>query len=152
MAPAAPVFGQLNIVSGDLDKSIAFYRLLGVETPTHHVWRTKSGAHHASTGVATDGASIHMDFDSAVFAQHWNRGWSGRSDLTGRIVLGFEVATREDVDALHDKIVAAGHPSLQAPWDAFWGARYAVVEDPDGIAVGLMSPISADRKYPPPDV
>jgi uncharacterized glyoxalase superfamily protein PhnB len=41
---------------------------------------------------------------------------------------------------------------LQAPFDAFWGARYAIVEDPDGIAVGLMSPISANRRSPPPAV
>jgi uncharacterized glyoxalase superfamily protein PhnB len=41
---------------------------------------------------------------------------------------------------------------LQPPWDAFWGARYAIVEDPDGIAVGLMSPISPDRRSPPPAV
>jgi hypothetical protein len=34
----------------------------------------------------------------------------------------------------------------------FWGARYAIIEDPDGIAVGVMSPISADRKSPPPSV
>jgi hypothetical protein len=41
---------------------------------------------------------------------------------------------------------------LQPPYDAFWGARYAIVEDPDGIAVGLMSPISPDFKSVPPDV
>jgi len=32
------------------------------------------------------------------------------------------------------------------------GARYAIIEDPDGIAVGLMSPIDAARKTPPPEV
>ena len=36
--------------------------------------------------------------------------------------------------------------------DSFWGARYAIVEDPDGIAVGLMSPISAKHRAPPPAV
>jgi len=38
----------------------------------------------------------------------------------------------------------------QAPYDAFWGARYAIVEDPDGNAVGLMSPIDPDRRTAPP--
>ncbi len=34
-----------------------------------------------------------------------------------------------------------GHRSLHPPSDGFWGARYAIVEDPDGRAVGLMSPV-----------
>ena len=29
----------------------------------------------------------------------------------------------------------------QEPYDAFWGARYAVVSDPDGNGVGIMSPV-----------
>jgi uncharacterized glyoxalase superfamily protein PhnB len=29
--------------------------------------------------------------------------------------------------------------------DTFWGARYAVIEDPDGNHVGLMSPIDPER-------
>jgi uncharacterized glyoxalase superfamily protein PhnB len=36
--------------------------------------------------------------------------------------------------------VAAGHRSHLAPFDAFWGARYAVVLDPDGNRVGISSP------------
>jgi len=45
----------------------------------------------------------------------------------------------------------AGSASQQAPEDAFWGARYAIVEDPDGNAIGIMSPIEpARRRAPPP--
>jgi len=29
---------------------------------------------------------------------------------------------------------------------------YAIIEDPDGVAVGLMSPVSPDKRYPPPEV
>src|SRR6185503_13466613 len=47
---------------------------------------------------------------------------------------------------LYVKLTGAGYATLQAPNDAFWGARYAVVEDPDGIAVGLMSPISPEMR------
>ena len=49
-------------------------------------------------------------------------------------------------------MTSAGYRGLQAPYDAFWGARYAVIEDPDGLAVGLMSEISAARKSAPPEV
>ena len=46
----------------------------------------------------------------------------------------------------------SGYAGLQPPHDAFWGARYAIIEDPDGIAVGLMSPISPDLKSVLPDL
>lgn len=35
------------------------------------------------------------------------------------------------------------------PYDAVWGPRYAVVEDPDGNAVGIMSPIDPQRRSDP---
>ena len=62
------------------------------------------------------------------------------------------MGSREAVDEVYADLTAAGYVGLQPPHDAFWGARYAIVEDPDGIAVGLMSPISPDFKSVPPDV
>jgi uncharacterized glyoxalase superfamily protein PhnB len=38
----------------------------------------------------------------------------------------------------------------QPPYDTFWGARYAIVEDPHGNHVGLMSPSDPARKSAPP--
>ena len=51
--------------------------------------------------------------------------------------------TRAEVDALVAALAAEGVPVQQVPYDAFWGARYAVVSDPDGNAVGIMSPVDA---------
>jgi hypothetical protein len=48
--------------------------------------------------------------------------------------------------------VGAGARSLMAPYDAFWGARFAVVEDPEGNAVGIMSPMDDARRTAPPDI
>jgi predicted lactoylglutathione lyase len=142
----------LNIVSGNVEASIAFYRKLGIDIPEPRIWRTATGVHHVSAieGVPPDAATL--DLDSAAFAQIWNKGWAGRKDLAGRVVVGFSVSSREEVDRLYGEMIASGHRGLQAPFDAFWGARYAIVEDPDGIAVGLMSPISANRRSPPPAV
>lgn len=150
MANARTVLSQVNIVSGNLDASMAFYRRLGIEIPHTAVWRTDSGAHHANA-VADHAGGRTLEIDSTAFAPHWNAGWRGRDDLAGRIVIGLSVPTREDVDRLYAEVTSAGYRGLQPPWDAFWGARYAIVEDPDGIAVGLMSPISADRRLPPPE-
>jgi catechol 2,3-dioxygenase-like lactoylglutathione lyase family enzyme len=142
------ILDQLNIVSGDPAASTAFYRRLGVEIPDQAIWRTASGAHHAN-GRSGDAG---LELDSAAFAQIWNSGWRGRDDLKGRVVVGFRVASRAAVDETYADLTGAGYAGLQPPYDAFWGARYAVVEDPDGVAVGLMSPISSEFRSRPPEV
>ena len=147
-----PIFDQINLVCGDLSASIAFYRRLGVEIPETGIWRTPTGAHHVSAAEQSADRSIDFDLDSTAFAQRWNAGWRGRTDLGGRVVVGFGVPARTDVDDIFRDMTGAGYRGLQEPHDAFWGARYAIIEDPDGIAVGLMSPMSPDKKSPPPEV
>lgn len=151
MGPARAKLDQINIVSGDTAASIAFYRRLGVDIPDDLVWRTPSGAHHISAKNES-GAPPFFDIDSVPFAGIWNGGWKSRSDLGGRVVVGFRVASRADVDAIYADLTGAGYTGLQPPYDAFWGARYAIVEDPDGLAVGIMSPKSEDMRAPPPEV
>lgn len=123
---------------------MAFYRLLGLHDepmppgwmPHHRRWR--------------GGGSGNPDFelDSEAFAGRWAEGLATAGSGSGRTVLNFQVPTRHDVDALYARLVAAGHRSQQPPYDAFWGARYAVVADPDGNPVGLTSPIDPTARRP----
>jgi catechol 2,3-dioxygenase-like lactoylglutathione lyase family enzyme len=147
-----PILDQINLVCGDTAASVAFYRRLGVEIPDDRIWSTATGAHHISAADESADKAIAFDLDSTAFAQKWNPSWKGRTDLAGRFVLGFRVAARTDVDDLYRDMTGAGYRGLREPHDAFWGARYAIIEDPDGIAVGLMSPVSPDKKSPPPEV
>jgi uncharacterized glyoxalase superfamily protein PhnB len=147
-----PTLNQINLVCGDLSASIAFYRRLGVEIPDAQVWCKPSGEHHASAADQSADQAIDFDLDSTTFAQSWNIGWKGRTDLKGRVVLGFGLPSRTDVDDVFRNMISAGYRGLQEPYDAFWGARYAVIEDPDGVAVGLMSPVSPDKTSQPPDL
>ena len=55
--------------------------------------------------------------------------------------LGFACDTPADVDAAWAEITGAGYEGHLAPWDAFWGMRYAVVHDPDGTPVDLFAPL-----------
>jgi catechol 2,3-dioxygenase-like lactoylglutathione lyase family enzyme len=138
------VFSQVNLVVKDMDKTLAFYRRLGVEIPENGIWSTPSGVHHVTIGG--DGA-VDMEFDSHALARRYNRGYEAER---GRVLLGFSLPTREAVDALFDELVTHEHQALQPPYDAFWGARYAIVEDPDGNPVGLMSPSDDAHRAPPP--
>ena len=151
MNSAGPKLDQLNLVSENLEASIAFYKRLGVEIPEARVWRTASGVHHASASE-TEHSAIDLDLDSTTFAPMWNRGWQTRKDLRGKVVVGFKFASRADVDAKYADLTSAGYTGLQPPFDAFWGSRYAIVEDPDGIAVGLMSPVSPELRSAPPEI
>jgi catechol 2,3-dioxygenase-like lactoylglutathione lyase family enzyme len=151
MSPSNPTLSQVNVISADPAASIAFYRRLGIAVPDDAVWRTPTGIHHANAGGAS-GSGIGLEIDSIAFGRIWNSGWRGRDDLRGRLVLGFRVASRAAVEEIYADLTGAGYAGLQTPYDAFWGARYAVIEDPDGIAVGLMSPVSAQFRSAPPEV
>ena len=131
----APIrLDQVNLVVRDVEASRAFYTRLGLDFGEGRdpVW----AAHHVS---ALHGGStpIDVDLDSTTFAPKWNEGWPGGPGS----VLGFKVDSRDEVDDLVDALAAEGVPVQQQPYDAFWGARYAVVSDPDGNGVGIMSPV-----------
>jgi len=134
----SPIVDQLNLVVSDMQATVTFYRRLGVDIPdTDPAFQ----AHHRSARLP---GGVDLDFDSAEFARHWDRGWNGE-----HAVVGFRVSSRERVDELYAQMTAAGYLGQQPPFDAFWGARYAIVEDPDGRPVGFMSPVDADRRSPP---
>ena len=142
------VLDQLNLVVRDMDETLAFYRRLGVEIPENIVWRTDTGAHHVDLEMP---GGFSLDFDSEGLARAYNDGWHARTTAE-RTLIGFKVETREAVDERYADLVGAGYKGLQPPYDAFWGARYAIVEDPDGRQVGLMSPIDPARRGTPPEL
>lgn len=143
MSDPRPVLDQFNLVVQDMKASVAFYRRLGMEIEDG---QPEWDPHHRTVRMP-DG--VDLDLDSAEFAKVWNRGWPG--SLGNRMgVLGFRVASRDEVDRLYTELTDAGYLGQQPPYDAFWGARYAVVEDPDGNPVGLMSPVDAALRTPSP--
>ncbi len=140
----APIrLDQVNLVVHDVEASRAFYARLGLDFGDERdpVW----AAHHVSA-LHGDITPLDVDLDSTTFATQWNEGWPGGSG----VVLGFKVDTRAEVDALVAALAAEGVAVQQEPYDAFWGARYAVVSDPDGNGVGIMSPVDAASRGPAP--
>jgi uncharacterized glyoxalase superfamily protein PhnB len=134
---------QINLVVRDMDESLSFYRRLGIEIP--EPWSGADGqAHHAK---ATTQADVDLEFDSHRMAHAYNEGFAAER---GRVVIGVTLETREAVDRLWTELVEDGVQGLQPPYDAFWGARYAIVEDPDGNPVGIASPADPARRSPRP--
>ena len=96
----------VDLVVRDMDASIAFYRALGVEIPDTAVWRTPTGTHHVDI-VLPGGVTLHLD--SPALAGVYDRGWREPSGTGTRVVIGFRVEARDEVDRLHAKLTALGH-------------------------------------------
>lgn len=56
-----------------------------------------------------------------------------------RVTLAFKCDAPAEVDATFAAVEAAGFPGRRAPWDAFWGQRYAFLQDPDGNRVDVFA-------------
>lgn len=144
MATAKLVLNQLNIVARDFDATLAFYRILGVDVPDGHV--SPDGIRHSEVEFAS---GFTLEFDNLTLARIYNAGWRTSAE-SSRALIGFSVPTRDAVDERYAALTAAGYEGRQPPYDAFWGARYAVVADPDGNDVGIMSPADdSHRSWPP---
>jgi uncharacterized glyoxalase superfamily protein PhnB len=139
-------FAQINLVVHDMERTLAFYRRVGLDIPEAAVWRSGGHVHHV---VVPHGGAVDLEFDSRKLAHAYNEGFAAER---GRVMVGIELESREAVDTLWTELINDSIQGLQPPYDAFWGARYAIVEDPDGNPVGLTSPVDAAMRSPGPEL
>jgi catechol 2,3-dioxygenase-like lactoylglutathione lyase family enzyme len=121
-----------QVFAGDLARSLNFYRLLGLPVP-------ESDEPHVAVALP-GGNTLSFDNEGTIAAMH--PGWAPPSSPDSRIALAFGVNTPGEVDALFEKVTAAGFSGLLEPHDAPWGQRYATVADPDGNWVDLFAPLA----------
>ena len=117
-----------GLVVGDMATSIRFYRLLGVDLP-----ETPDEGHVEAT--LAGGARLMLDSEEVVrsFRPDWTR------ERGNQLSLAFECASPAEVDETYARAVADGFTGEKEPWDAFWGQRYAQLQDPDGVPVDLYA-------------
>ena len=114
--------------------------------PVPDTFASPDGIRHAE--LAMEGG-VTFELDNLPLARVYNAAWR-RPAGGSRALLGFRVVSREAVDARYAELVAAGYEGRQPPYDTFWGARYAVVADPNGNDVGILSALDdARRSWPP---
>jgi len=121
-----PQLNAIGIVSADLDRSRAFYRLLGVDIA--------EGDGHVEATLP-NGVRLMLDTEEVMrsFRPDWRR------ETGNQLALAFECSSPADVDETYARIVSAGFRGEKEPWDAFWGQRYAQLVDPDGVPVDLFA-------------
>lgn len=121
----------LGITVSDMSRSVAFYQLLGLRFDQY-----QDGVDHIE---ATTSSGLRVMLDSEVLMRKLKPNW--QRPVGQRLTMAFRFDSPQAVDQAYAAILAAGHESELAPWDAFWGQRYATVKDPDGNSVDLFAPL-----------
>ncbi|AOW95190.1 glyoxalase [Rhodococcus sp. WMMA185] len=123
----------IELVVRDLPASLAFYRQLGLDIPVD-----AERSPHVEVELP-GGVRLMWDTIETIrsFTPEWEEPSGGH-----RVCLAFDCGTAEGVNKLFDEITGAGHTGRKKPWDAPWGQRYAIVDDPDGNPVDLFAALT----------
>ncbi len=126
-----PELNAIGIAVSDLRRSMRFYRLLGLDLPED------PGEGHVEATMP-NGTRLMFDTEEVIrsFLPEWTRADGNQ------VSLAFECASAAEVDEVYARVVAAGFEGEQEPWDAFWGQRYALLGDPDGVRVNLYASLT----------
>lgn len=126
-------FDVIGVVVADMARSLAFYRRLGIDVPPD-----ADNEPHVEVQLR---GGLRMAWDTADVIRSFDPSWTAPSGGHG-VGLSFSCDSVTEVDATYAALVDAGYDGHLAPWDAFWGQRYAVVRDPDGNSVDLFAPLA----------
>jgi uncharacterized glyoxalase superfamily protein PhnB len=128
----------IHLFVHDVAASVEFYRLAGIEFES---------VSHDFARAASDRATLEIG--SYRLTRGYDPGFL-EPVPGGGTALQVGLDARDAVDAMYADLTSAGYSGHLAPFDAFWGARYAEVRDPDGNLVGFQSPIDEAKKSRPP--
>jgi uncharacterized glyoxalase superfamily protein PhnB len=114
-----------------MDAALRFYRLLGLDVPP-----AGPGQDHVEV-ITPNG--YRLAWDTVSLMKQLDPEWV--EPVGQRLALAFKCDSPAEVDATYQRLTGAGYTGRKAPWDAFWGQRYATVLDPDGNGVDLFAPL-----------
>jgi uncharacterized glyoxalase superfamily protein PhnB len=120
----------IGLVSENPEESVRFYKILGVD-----IKRFENTDHYE--GVTPSGLKILLDSEKLI--QSFEPSFK-KVRGTG-MTLCFKQNHSATVDSIYKQMTEAGFKGIKAPWDAFWGQRYACVSDPDGYQIDLFAPL-----------
>ena len=123
-----PELNAIGIAVSDMATSIRFYRLLGLDVP-----ETPDEDH--VDAFLPNGVRFMLDSEDVMrsFRDDWTR------ETGNQIGVALECGSPAEVDEVYARVTGAGFHGEKEPWDAFWGQRYAVLLDPDGVEVSLYA-------------
>ena len=115
--------GVIGLVVRDLERSLTFYRRLGLDIP-------------AGADRITLPNGLTFFWDTADFVRRLDPGW--RPPAGGRrVVLEFACGSARELDAKYAELTGFGYAGHLPPFDTGFGPRYAIVRDPDENEISL---------------
>lgn len=128
----SPQFDFFGVVVSDMARSVAFYRRLGLDFP--------DGAENEQHVEAPLPGGMRYALDTEDVIRSFDPDWKRPTD--GHAGGGaFRCDSPAEVDRVYGELPSAGGSAHKEPWDAFWGMRYAQLEDPDGTVIDLYAPL-----------
>jgi uncharacterized glyoxalase superfamily protein PhnB len=123
-----PELNAIGIVASDMARSIRFYQVVGFDVPD------TPDEGHVDTSLP-NGMRLMLDTEDVIrsFRPDWTR------ETGNQVGLALECESPAEVDEIYARVTAAGFHGEKEPWDAFWGQRYAQLQDPDGVPVDLYA-------------
>jgi catechol 2,3-dioxygenase-like lactoylglutathione lyase family enzyme len=123
-----PELNAIGIAVSDMARSIRFYRLVGLDVP-----QTPDGGH--VDAFLPNGVRFMLDSEEVIrsFMPDWSR------ENGNQLSFALECASPAEVDEVYARVTGQGFEGEKEPWDAFWGQRYALLIDPDGVRVNLYA-------------
>jgi uncharacterized glyoxalase superfamily protein PhnB len=123
-----PELNAIGIVASDMARSIRFYQVVGFDVPD------TPDEGHVDTSLP-NGMRLMLDTEETIrsFRPDWKR------QTGNQVGLALECESPAEVDEIYARVTAAGFHGEKEPWDAFWGQRYAQLQDPDGVPVDLYA-------------
>ncbi|GAB4546960.1 MAG: VOC family protein [Anaerolineae bacterium] len=124
-----PKLDVVGLIVRDMPASLAFYRDLGLEIPAE-----MDNEGHVEIRLPS---GLRLSWDTYEIIRSFDPDWM---PATGhRMGLAFVCDSPMEVDMVYGRLTGKGYHGHKAPFDAFWGQRYAQVEDPDGNVIDLFA-------------
>jgi uncharacterized glyoxalase superfamily protein PhnB len=119
---------MVGIVVSNMKQALDFYRVLGLEIPENA---------NEELHVEVKQGDFRLAFDTQEMAKEVYESWEAPHGH--RIELAFLCESPDAIDMLYAKIINHGYVGYREPWNAVWGQRYAIVQDPDGNLLSLFA-------------
>jgi catechol 2,3-dioxygenase-like lactoylglutathione lyase family enzyme len=110
----------VTLLTADMAAAVAFYDALGF-----HLLYGGADEAFASYRVGNGFLNLQLDADGPAYRSRW-----------GRVILWVD-----DVDAMYERVLAAGFEPETTPVDAPWGERYFHLRDRDGHELSFARPL-----------
>lgn len=122
----------IDIVVAEMAAAMSFYRTLGLTIP--------DGADDEPNVQVMTPGGVTLGFFTEALIKANNPHWV--QPVGQRVTFACRCDAPAEVDAVYARVTAAGYEGRQAPWDSFWGQRYAMVADADGNRVDLFAALT----------